>query len=468
MTFSTLTFLLFFLPIVISLYFLCPVKYKGVRNGILLGASIIFYAFGEPANILLLLLCVSLTWMLSGQVEKRKKWALILSIGINIFPLAVFKYTDFFLENINKIPGIEIPLLQLMLPAGISFYTFQVITYIVDLYREKVKRQKNPAYLAMYVFFFPQLIAGPIVRYVDIEDQIENRKSSWKSCYEGMKRFVIGLSKKMLIANQAGMVAEAISNRPAQEIGTWISWIWVISFGVQILFDFSGYSDMAIGLGKIFGFTFLENFNRPYQSASVTEFWRRWHISLSSFFRDYVYIPLGGSRVKITRHIFNLFIVWLLTGLWHGAYWNYVLWGLYYFILLAGEKFVYGKYMKKLSYPVQRLITFFAYMFGWGIFLFESNSIFEIGKHLLKLVGITFGCGGITLSELQMQGSFLVVLAGLLISIIPHTEKDESGRYRVRKTFYWLFEGMLLLALLVWSVFTIVSEAFNPFIYFRF
>lgn len=468
MTFSTLTFLLFFLPAVIGLYFLCPAKYKGARNGILLGASIVFYAFGEPANILLLLLCVCLTWLLSRQVEKRKKWALVLSIGVNIFPLAVFKYADFFLENINQIPGIEIPLLQLMLPAGISFYTFQVITYIVDLYREKVKRQKNPAYLALYVFFFPQLIAGPIVRYVDIEQQLENRRSSRKGCYEGMKRFILGLAKKMLIANQAGMVAEAISNQPAQEIGTWISWVWVISFGVQILFDFSGYSDMAIGLGRIFGFTFLENFDKPYLSASVTEFWRRWHISLSSFFRDYVYIPLGGSRVKISRHIFNLFMVWFLTGLWHGAYWNYVLWGLYYFILLTGEKFVYGKYLEKLPYPVRRLITFFAYMFGWGIFLFESNSISEIGSHLLKLLGITTGCGGITLSELQVQGSLLVVLAGLLIAMLPRSSKEGGRRYRVKKTPYLLFEGTMLLILLVWSVFTIVSEAFNPFIYFRF
>lgn len=471
MTFSTLTFLLFFFPAVLLLYFLCPSGWKGARNGILLTASVFFYAWGEPINVFLILLCVGLTWLLSGKVAAGCRRALALSVGINILPLAVFKYTDFLFINLNRIPGIRIPLLGLALPAGISFYTFQVITYIVDLYRGRVKRQKNPAYLALYVFFFPQLIAGPIVRYIDIEEQIETRTSDWRGRYEGMRRFILGLSKKILIANQAGMVADAISARPAAEVGTGLSWIWAISFGVQILYDFSGYSDMAIGIGRIFGFTFQENFQKPYQSVSVMDFWRRWHISLSTFFRDYVYIPLGGSRVKRKRHLFNLFAVWLLTGLWHGAYWNYVLWGVYYFLLLCGEKFLYGKYLERLPYLFRRLLTFGAYMFGWGIFLFESNSMTEIGRHLCKLLGFSFGSGGTTLARLQMQGGFLVVLAGLVLALAPMPKwaaRKLEGFKRTRTDFYLASEGALLLLLAVWSILTIVSGAFNPFIYFRF
>lgn len=483
MTFSTLTFLLFFLPAVVLLYFAVPAgcafkpisnweKLKrgkhGYKNAVLLASSIFFYAWGEPVNIFLILLCVGITWGLSGHVEKGEKWALFSSVIVNLLPLIVLKYMNFFLENINRLMGANIPFVQFILPAGISFYTFQVLTYIIDLYRKKVKRQKNPAYLALYVFFFPQLIAGPIVRYVDIEEQIENRQSSWEGCYAGMKRFIIGLSKKMLIANQAGMVADAVAHLNPSEVGMGLTWIWAIAFGVQILFDFSGYSDMAIGIGRVFGFTFQENFRKPYHSASVTEFWRRWHISLSSFFRDYVYIPLGGSRVKGSRHIFNLGVVWLLTGFWHGAYWNYILWGLYYFLLLSGEKFIYGKYMDRLPYLVRRLITFLAYMFGWGIFLFESNSIAQIGRHLLKFIGVTFGCGGMTLSKLQVQGSFFVMLAGLLIAVIPWPERAKEKKDFRFSGFLCAGEGLGLLVLLGLSVFTIVSEAFNPFIYFRF
>lgn len=467
MTFSTVTFVLFFLPAVLSLYFLCPQKWKGAKNGILLAASVFFYAWGEPVNVFLILLCVGLTWLLSKLVEQKKKWALFVSIAVNLLPLAVFKYADFFLDNANRIPGIHISLLGLALPAGISFYTFQVITYIVDLYREKVNRQKNPAYLALYIFFFPQLIAGPIVRYIDIEKQIENRISDWNGCFEGMRRFIIGLAKKMLVANQAGMAADAIGGLAAHEIGMGLSWIWVFSFGVQILFDFSGYSDMAIGIGRIFGFHFLENFNKPYHSASVTEFWRRWHISLSSFFRDYVYIPLGGSRMAKGRHIFNLFVVWFLTGLWHGAYWNYAIWGIYYFLLLTGEKFLYGKYLKKLPYVVNRFLTFLAYMFGWGIFLFESNNMKEIALHLLKFIGITLGSGGVTVSQLQIQGNLLLVAAGLMLAMLPKP-KWIAGFQKRKPTLYVAAEGTLLLALTVFSIMTIVSESFNPFIYFRF
>lgn len=467
MTFSTVTFVLFFLPAVLLLYFLCPPKWKGARNGILLAASVFFYAWGEPVNVFLILLCTGLTWLLSKPVEQRKKWALFLSVAVNLLPLAIYKYTDFFLDNINRLPGIAIPLLGLALPAGISFYTFQVITYIVDLYRKRVKRQKNLAYLALYIFYFPQLIAGPIIRYIDIEEQIENRTSDWEGCFEGMRRFGIGLAKKMLVANQAGMAADAIAGLSSHEIGTGLSWVWAIAFGVQILFDFSGYSDMAIGIARIFGFRFSENFDKPYHSVSITEFWRRWHISLSSFFRDYVYIPLGGSRVAKGRHIFNLFTVWFLTGLWHGAYWNYAFWGIYYFLLLTGEKFLYGKPLDKLPYIVKRSLTFLAYMLGWGIFLYESNSIREIALHFLKFFGFSFGSGGMTVSQLQIQGNLLIVAAGLMLAMLPKP-RWLTAFQKSRPALHLAAEGILILTMTVISLMTIVSESFNPFIYFRF
>lgn len=479
MTFSTITFLLVFIPAVLLCYFLCPARWTGVRNGVLLIASVFFYAWGEPVNVVLILLCVGGTWLLSFQVEKHRKGALLLAAAVNLLPLFLYKYADFFIENLNLVPGVRIPALGLVLPAGISFYTFQVITYIVDLYAGKVERQRNPAYLALYVFFFPQLIAGPIVRYADVEKEIRNRTSTWAGCREGAGRFIIGLAKKMLIANQAGMVVTAIQAQPEAQNGVWLLWVSVISYGIQILFDFSGYSDMAIGLGRIFGFHFRENFDRPYLSCSVTEFWRRWHISLSTFFRDYVYIPLGGNRAGRGRHIFNLFAVWALTGLWHGAFWNYVLWGIYYFVLLAGEKFCYGRYLEKLPYLLRRGITFFAYMFGWAIFMFESNSIPEIGHRLLRLFGAFPAGAGVGLRQLEVQGSFCIVLLGLLIAMLPAPgkltalfrpafagwEAPVPGR---PGTVLMALADLLLLALLVVCVLVIVSESFNPFIYFRF
>lgn len=467
MTFSTMTFILFFLPAIILMYYAVPVKWTAVKNGILLAASLIFYAWGEPVNVLLILLCVGVTFFLSPAVEQKKRWGLILAAAVNILPLLLFKYTDFFLDNLNQIPGVEIPLLSLALPAGISFYTFQVLTYIVDLYRGKVNRQKNPAYLALYVFFFPQLIAGPIVRYVDIEDQLENRTCTWEKSYDGFRRFVIGLAKKMLIANQAGMIADVIGSQRADSTGTVMLWVGVIAFGIQILYDFSGYSDMAIGIGKMFGFTFLENFDKPYQSTSVTDFWRRWHMSLSSFFRDYVYIPLGGSRVKKSRHLLNLFLVWFLTGLWHGASWNFALWGIYYFLLLSAEKFIYGKYLERLPMLIRKGITFVAFMFGWGLFSFESNSLGEIGNYVLQLLGFGHAGAGLNLRQMELGGNVLIMLAGLLLAVCPKPSCFQGLQIR-NPILTTVCEGALILFLAVVSVLFIVSESFNPFIYFRF
>lgn len=465
MIFSSLTFLFVFLPVVLVLYFCCPAKWMAVRNAILLVASLIFYGWGEPANIILILICLIITFSLSFAVVKRSKIALILSIIANVAPLLIYKYANFLILNFNYVSPVHINTLAITMPIGISFYTFQVLTYIIDLYRGSVKLNRNPAYLALYIFLFPQLIAGPIVRYIDVEEQIQHRSSSWNEISVGYERFTIGLAKKMLIANQAGLIVTTI--RAQESVSTLMLWICVISYGVQILFDFSGYSDMSIGLGHILGFQFVENFNKPYISRSITEFWRRWHISLSTFFRDYVYIPMGGNRVSIGRHIFNLFIVWLLTGLWHGAYWNYALWGIYYFILLTLEKYVYGRWLERLPAFLSRTITFFLYMFGWAIFMFESNSLPEIGYNLARLFGFYTNNSSAGLRALGLQGSAVMVVLGLILSMTrkPVWLNKLTDKYENTVV---IFKEVLLLILSVFCILTIIGESFNPFIYFRF
>lgn len=479
MTFSTLTFLALFLPGVMIPYFLCPRKWLGVRNTILLITSVLFYAWGEPANVILILICVSLTYLVSFMVVKKSVFGLVLGILINLVPLIVFKYANFLVLNVNNLFGLDIPSPGLTLPIGISFYTFQILTYVVDLYRGTVKLQRNPAYLTLYVFFFPQLIAGPIVRYSDIELELNKRHSSVEDIWEGVQRFIVGLAKKMLVANQAGFIVSTIQGQQQSEIGAGLLWISVISYGVQIYFDFSGYSDMAIGLGRIFGFHFLENFQKPYMARSITEFWRRWHISLSTFFRDYIYIPMGGNgvvkddfapggkRARVWVHIRNLFIVWGLTGLWHGASWNFVLWGLYYFALLTLEKYVYGKWLERMPAPASRLITCFFYTVGWAIFMTETNSFVELGHYLARLFGAFPAAYPLTLRALTLQGSFLVVILGLILSMFdtPKLVHSLRERYPVRQL---VIRSAALLGLLALCVLFIVGESFNPFIYFRF
>ncbi|MEI3251446.1 MAG: MBOAT family O-acyltransferase [Candidatus Gastranaerophilaceae bacterium] len=374
MLFSSLTFLFGFLPILLILYFI--IKNRKYKNVVLLIFSLLFYAWGEPKYILLMLLTILIVYIFGILIDKfdrekkltLKKLSLILCIILVLGSLIFFKYSNFLIENINSIFNTKINLINVIMPIGISFYTFQILSYIIDLYNKKIKLQKNYFSLALYVSLFPQLIAGPIVRYETVEEEIDNRKETKKDVIAGTKRFIIGLSKKVIIANQMALLADLIFNKHNGSYGTSIIWLGTLAYTLQIYFDFSGYSDMAIGLGRIFGFHFLENFDYPYISKSVTEFWRRWHISLSTWFRDYVYIPLGGNRVNKFKWIRNIILVWLLTGLWHGAAWNFIIWGIYYGLLLLFEKLFLNKLLNKLPSIINWLYTFIIVMIGWMIF----------------------------------------------------------------------------------------------------
>lgn len=390
MVFSSLTFLYFFLPLAVVFYFL--VKKRVYRNSILLVFSLLFYSWGEPKYVILMIVS-SLIAYLGGilidkfdcdQKPKYKKTMLITTIVLLVAILFVFKYLNFIVDNINLLFHGNISIKTFVLPIGISFYTFQILSYVIDLYRKEITVQKNFFYLTLYISFFPQLIAGPIVRYQTIEDEINNRHESWDDVITGMKRFIIGLAKKVLIANNVAIIATIVYEGNAAVYGSIMYWIAAIAYMLQIYFDFSGYSDMAIGLGRIFGFHFLENFNYPYVSLSITEFWRRWHISLSSWFRDYIYIPLGGNRTKKTRWMLNIVIVWGLTGLWHGAEWNFVIWGLYYAVLLLLEKLLLADILKKLPKILSWMYAMFFVIIGWVIF--NSTGFHQMGYNLQKNV----------------------------------------------------------------------------------
>ncbi len=329
MVFSSLTFLFVFLPLCLIAYFIIPAKYVMARKYVLTAFSIIFYASGEPIYVFLIVASVSITYFLSRHIEKRNTAVFALSVILILFPLGVFKYSNFAIDNINRFVHLSIPNISLVMPIGISFYTFQILTYVIDLYKGQVKRQNNIGLLTLYIFFFPQLIAGPIVKYADIEQALGTSNENWDKIKEGARRFLIGLAKKVIIANQIGYIVNQITEMDFNRVSTPVMWLASVAFTIQLYFDFSGYSDMAIGLGKIFGFDFKENFNSPYLSLSVSDFWRRWHISMGSFFRDYIYIPLGGSRKGKLRWMINILIVWAVTGLWHGANWNFVAWGGY-------------------------------------------------------------------------------------------------------------------------------------------
>ena len=379
MVFTSINFLYYFLPTVLILYFIVPKKYK---NLLLLISSLLFYFYGEPKYIILMIIEIVLAYFEARLIEKYKsKEIFIFSIFIHVLLLCIFKYTNFLITNINGIFNTNISLLNIVLPIGISFYTFQIISYLVDVYKEKVKAQKNFISLATYVSLFPQLIAGPIVRYETINDELDNRKQTFNDFSSGISRFIIGLSKKVLIANVLGELCNIfiLSN----EKTVLFYWIYGISYSLQIYFDFSAYSDMAIGLGRMFGFHFMENFDYPYISKSITEFWRRWHISLSSWFKDYVYIPLGGSREGTFKLIRNILIVWLLTGLWHGSEWTFILWGMFIGILLVIEKLLLNKYIEKLPSIVRRIYTLFIIMISFIIF-----SVSNINESFNNIVGL--------------------------------------------------------------------------------
>ena len=374
MVFSSLTFLMLFLPTVLLIYFAVP---RQGKNAVLFIFSLLFYAWGEPIYVGLMIFSTVLDYTCGWLVEKyrgtsKQKIGLLISVFTNLSLLFFFKYTDFFIGTINTVFGTDIAMLNLPLPIGISFYTFQTMSYTIDVYRGDAKVQKNILSFGAYVSLFPQLIAGPIVRYQDIADQLNERTHSFDRFGDSVKRFVTGLGKKVLLANNIGLLWDAISKTAAENLTTLAAWLGIIAFAFQIYFDFSGYSDMAIGLGKMFGFEFLENFDYPYTSKSVTEFWRRWHISLGTWFRDYIYIPLGGNRKGLPIQIRNIAIVWILTGFWHGASWNYVLWGVFYGVLLMAEKLFLLKWLKKAPAFVGHIYTMFAVLFGWILFAFED------------------------------------------------------------------------------------------------
>ncbi len=471
MVFSSLSFLIVFLPILAVLFFLTPKKWKHARQYILLLFSLLFYGAGEPFYIFLIVACISASWFLSRYVKEKKKWALVLSILVNIIPLIVTKYAGFIVENINGIfrtSALSIP--HIVMPIGISFYTFQVITYIVDLYSGKIERQKNPLLFSLYIMFFPQLIAGPIVKYSEVCDSIENPDVNWKNVQYGVGRFIFGLGKKVLIANQAGYIASAIQHNRMESLTTGMTWLCVIAYTVQIYFDFSGYSEMAIGLGSIFGFHFPENFKDPYTSRSVTEFWRRWHITLGRFFREYVYIPLGGNKVNKGRWIFNIFVVWALTGLWHGASWNFVIWGLYFGVLIVFEK-VTG-ISEKLPAAISWLLTFFIVMLGWAIFMCDSTGFAGMFRFLGKLFFITGPIESpVTIGSLKLWGYIPFLVIGLLASTplwASFLRKKLSCFSKKHESFMGIVSDVFLILVLVVSLAFLLGGTYNPFIYFRF
>ena len=468
MLFSSITFLYVFLPAVLLLYFIAPRK---IRNLILLLTSLIFYGWGEPKYIIVMVVSIIVGYIfgrLTGSFKKKSKdktakLCVVLSTIVNLGILIFFKYTDFFISNINKVGGFGIKLLDLALPLGISFYTFQILSYSIDVYRGEVEPQKNIIDLAAYITLFPQLIAGPIVRYQTIEKQLKERKESIDLFASGVMRFVIGLGKKVIIANSVASMYETIKALPDEKSSVALYWVASLLFSFQIYFDFSGYSDMAIGLGRLLGFEFLENFEHPYISRSITEFWRRWHISLSSWFKDYVYIPLGGNRCKKSRMFFNIFIVWLLTGFWHGAEWNFIIWGLYYFIILMLEKSFLLRVLKKLPAVLQHIYSLFLINMGWVIF--SNDNLDKLGKTLRCM----FGIGNIDLYKKTTAFYLLSFIVMIILAAIGSTEIPKKIGKKIDDSKAGAI-GAVIFILIVMTLSTagLASDAFNPFMYFRF
>ncbi len=473
MVFSSLLFLLRFLPAVLLCYYIVP---RGLRNLVLFLFSLVFYAWGEPVYIVLMIVSILISYtggIVIDYMKKRgrvraSKAALIISILLSLSLLLFFKYADFAIETFNFLSGSSIEFLQLALPIGISFYTFQTISYIVDVYRGDADVQKNIISYGAYVVMFPQLIAGPIVRYKTIDTQLRSRKESVEEFAQGAQRFLIGLGKKVLLANNAGALWETISALPVSDLPVLTAWLGLAAYTFQIYFDFSAYSDMAIGLGHMFGFHFLENFNYPYLSKNITEFWRRWHISLSTWFKEYVYIPLGGNRVRPLHHIANLLIVWLLTGFWHGASWNFVLWGLYYGVILILEKYVYGKYLDKLPKALQHIYCMLLVMIGWGIFVFTD---FSEGLQFFQALFGGFGAGLLNSETIYLLLNNLILLVLLIMGstrIPARIGEMISERLKDREAVASILRGLFFVAIFLLSIAWLVDESYNPFLYFRF
>lgn len=464
MLFSSIPFLYYFLPCVLIAYFAAPQR---VKNLVLLISSLVFYGWGEPVYVVLMLVSIAVAYFAGLQIEKAekaKKWVMLTGVTIALSFLLYFKYTDFFIENVNRATGLSIPLLRLALPIGISFYTFQIVSYLIDVYRGTVAAQKNVIALAAYVTMFPQLIAGPIVRYADINAQLITRRHTLQGFSEGVRRFVLGLGKKVLIANSLGVLCDVF--RQSGDLSVLYYWMYAVGFALQIYFDFSGYSDMAIGLGKIFGFDFLENFNYPFIAASITEFWRRWHMSLSSWFRDYVYIPLGGNRVSKAKWVFNLLMVWMLTGFWHGAEWNFILWGLYFAILLLFEKLLLLKQLRKnrvLSHFYVLLTVLVSFV------IFNASGLSNAWQDISSMFGGT-GLPLVSPEALYYLRSYLILFLIAMVGATPlpkHTvlalQRTKPGKYLLS-----IAEPVVTILVLIVSTAYLVDGSFNPFLYFRF
>lgn len=466
MVFASVPFLFVFLPAVLAAYFLCPRRW---HNAVLLVFSLFFYAWGEPVYILLMLSSITVSFLAGRALGRahtpaRRRAVLSASVAYHLLTLGFFKYADFLIGTVNSLFGLSLPLLSLPLPIGISFYTFQTLSYIVDVYRGVCAPQRRWDWLAMYVSLFPQLIAGPIVRYQTVEQQIAHRTVSRAQCAEGVRRFTAGLVKKVLLANNIGLVFTQILGNGALPQSVLAAWVAVAAYTFQIYFDFAGYSDMAIGLGKLFGFTFEENFNLPYLSRSITEFWHRWHISLGTWFRDYVYIPLGGNRCGWGRQLFNIAVVWLLTGLWHGASWNFVLWGAYYAVLLMVEKLGLLRVLARLPRMLQHAYALFFIVVGWALF-----ACTEPGQ-LSGVFGALFGLSGVPLYD--ASSLFLLKNNVLLWLLLVFASTASFARLHTHLlSRRWYAEVLcplgLAAALLACTAF-IVSGSFNPFLYFRF
>ncbi len=470
LVFSSPEFIFFFLPAVLLLYFLVPKKLLFARNFVLLLFSLFFYYYGERIFIVVMLFSVAINYIFGLIVHflknkgKNAKFILTLSVITNLGVLFYFKYLNFFVNNINSFAGTQIILEKIIMPIGVSFFTFQAMSYVFDVYMNKGSVQKNPLNLALYISMFPQLIAGPIVRYETVAAELKCRKTDSEKVAGGIIRFIYGLSKKILLANSMGFIADKVFAVPLDKLNADLAWIGAIAYSLQIYFDFSGYSCMAIGLGKIFGFTFLENFNYPYISKSITEFWRRWHISLGTWFRDYVYIPLGGNRKGNFRHTVNIFVVWLLTGFWHGAAWNFIFWGLYFALLLIVEKFFLLKLLSKLPGFIAHIYSLLMIILGWV--LFRSDNIGNAFTYMTKMF---------TAFEFTPQAYYFIIqyrtefLAAVLFSLpLGQVLSRIHIKNKLIQFGFLSLKLIFIFTLFFLSVVHLINSSFNPFIYFRF
>ena len=466
MVFSSTIFLCVYLPLVLLGYYICP---KKGRNLFLLIVSLVFYAWGEPKYVFLMIFSILVNYIFGRLMDKnrgrqkRMKLMLVLSVVIDLGLLSVFKYTDFIITNVNAIFGSSFDLLNIALPIGISFYTFQAMSYTIDVYRDDVRVQKNLIDFGMYITMFPQLIAGPIVRYADVQDQLAERSVTTADFSEGVMRFVVGLGKKVLLANQMGAVWSEIYALGG-DVSALMAWTGAIAYTFQIYFDFSGYSDMAIGLGRMFGFKFPENFRYPYQSVSITDFWRRWHITLSTWFKEYLYIPLGGNRCGLARQALNLLIVWSLTGFWHGAGWNFVMWGLYYFVILFIEKLFLLKELDKLPKLFRHVYALLLIVIGWVIFASDDVSV------LLPYLGSMFGAngavGGMDVYTLFTKAVLLIICCVASTELPKRLFLSATGAMNEKAAF--TIKSVMTIALLALSMILLIGDSYNPFLYFRF